>query len=185
MIGSVGGASSLAYASAYGQRGQGAAGSTQQADTATQQQINKLRATDQKVRQHEQAHLAAAGGLGVGGASFQYQRGPDGKNYAVSGEVQIDVSPGQDAKSTIEKARHIQAAALAPSDPSPQDLAVAAAAAQMEARAMAELSRQQSDQNGDAGGAAQADVSGRSLKRALEAYNQSSAAAGSLIQAQA
>jgi len=106
-----------------------------------QQQVQRLRAIDQKVRAHEQAHLSAAAGLAISGANFQYVRGPDGRQYAVAGEVSIDVSPAQTPEATIDKARRIQAAALAPADPSPQDRAVAAAAAQMAAQAQAEKLR--------------------------------------------
>ncbi len=117
-----------------------------------QQQVQKLRATDQKVRAHEQAHLAAAAGLANGGANFQTVRGPDGKEYAVAGEVSIDVSPGQTPEQTIEKARRIQAAALAPADPSAQDRSVAAAAAQMQLRAQMEVSQQKAaEANGETG----------------------------------
>lgn len=105
-----------------------------------QQEVQKLRRIDQKVRQHEAAHSAAGAGL-TGGASYEYVRGPDGRQYAVSGEVKIDVSPAQTPEQTIEKAKRIQAAALAPADPSPQDRAVAAQAAQMAAQARAELSQ--------------------------------------------
>jgi hypothetical protein len=99
--------------------------------------------------------------------------------------VQIDVSPGRDAKETVEKARRIRAAALAPSDPSPQDQAVAAAAAQMEMQANAELSRQKLDKNTGEGVTAKFDVSGPLLKRVLEAYNQPLVAAESLFHVQA
>jgi len=87
--------------------------------------------------------MAAGGGLVRGGASFSYERGPDGQSYAVGGEVSIDTSPGSTPADTIAKAQQIQSAALAPADPSSQDRAGAAAAAQMEARAREEQSRQQ------------------------------------------
>ena len=48
--------------------------------------VAKLRQTDRQVRAHEQAHLAAAGGL-ARGVSFTYVTGPDGQRYAVGGEV--------------------------------------------------------------------------------------------------
>ena len=102
--------------------------------------ISQLSAADRKVRAHEQAHLAAAGPYAIGGPSYSYQLGPDGKLYAVGGEVSIDVSPdSSDPRRTIEKARTIEAAADAPADPSPQDHQVAAAAAQMAAQAEMEL----------------------------------------------
>ncbi len=113
-----------------------------------QQEVNRLRAIDSKVRAHEQAHMAAGAGL-TGGANFQYARGPDGRQYAVAGEVTINVSSGQTPQSTIERASQIQAAALAPVDPSSQDRAVAAAAALMENQARAELSRMKKEEQGE------------------------------------
>lgn len=104
-----------------------------------QQQVQKLKATDQKVRQHEAAHQAAGAGL-TGAANYQYVRGPDGRQYAVGGEVSINVSSGGTPEQTLARARQIQAAALAPADPSSQDRAVAAQAAQMALQAQAELS---------------------------------------------
>jgi len=104
-----------------------------------QAQIDKLKAADTKVRQHEQAHLAAAGGLASSGPTYTYQRGPNGVNYAVGGEVHIDTSPGGTPQETIARAQRIQAAALAPADPSGQDRSVAARAGQMERDARAEL----------------------------------------------
>lgn len=108
------------------------------------QQVEKLKARDRAVRAHEQAHQAVAGNLATGGASYTYQRGPDGVNYAIGGEVPISLSEGQTPDATIDIARTVRAAALAPADPSPQDRAVAAAAGQLEARALAELAAEKS-----------------------------------------
>ncbi|MBS1144544.1 MAG: hypothetical protein H6R14_1950 [Proteobacteria bacterium] len=118
----------------------GAAG--QQALTADEQkQVAQLKARDRAVRQHEQAHMAAGAGLITSGASFTYQKGPDGVNYAVGGEVGISTSPGRTPDETIDRARRIKAAALAPADPSSQDRAVAAKAGQMEQGARMELAQ--------------------------------------------
>ena len=68
--------------------------------------IDQLKARDTEVRQHEQAHLATAGGLAVSGASYTYQRGPNGVSYAIGGEVNIDTSPGGTPEETIQRARH-------------------------------------------------------------------------------
>ena len=108
--------------------------------------VEELKARDREVRSHEQAHVAAAGGLAQGGPSYTYQYGPDGRAYAIGGEVNIDTSPGRTPEETIDKARRIRAAALAPSEPSDQDRAVAAAAAQLEAQARQELTQQQARQ---------------------------------------
>jgi hypothetical protein len=101
--------------------------------------LRSLQARDQQVRAHEQAHLAASGGLATSGASYTYQKGPDGVSYAIGGEVSIDVSAGRTPEETIARANTIRAAALAPADPSGQDRAVAAAASQLEQQARAEL----------------------------------------------
>ncbi|BED90572.1 hypothetical protein PspMM1_30400 [Pseudoalteromonas sp. MM1] len=105
-----------------------------------QQQIKELKARDTEVRVHEQAH-ASVGGQYAGSPSYEYQRGPDGTNYAVGGEVQIDVSviPG-DPQATIDKMQTVRAAALAPAEPSSADRAIAADATQKMAAAQAELS---------------------------------------------
>jgi hypothetical protein len=108
-------------------------------------QVTKLVRRDQEVRTHEQAHIMAGGTLVRGGASFSYQTGPDGKKYAVGGEVNIDTSPvDDDPKATISKAQQIQKAALAPASPSGQDRAVAAQAAVMQLNAQRELAQQSS-----------------------------------------
>jgi hypothetical protein len=105
-------------------------------------EVAKLAARDREVRMHEAAHMAAAGGLRTGGAEYVYQRGPDGKMYAVGGKVHIEVSPGQTPEETLTRARQLRAAATAPSDPSSQDRAVAAAAAQMELAAIQQIAEE-------------------------------------------
>jgi hypothetical protein len=107
---------------------------------AEEKLVQELSQIDQKVRAHEAAHQAAAGGLG-GAASYSYQTGPDGKSYAVAGEVPIDMSSGRTPEETVGRAQQVRAAALAPADPSPQDLAVAAQAAQMESSARQEMAQ--------------------------------------------
>lgn len=109
--------------------------------TATDPQLQALQQRDRQVRAHEQAHIAASGGLANGGATFSYQLGSDGRQYAIGGEVSIDVSPGKTPQETINKAQQIRAAALAPAEPSPQDRAVAAQSVAMEAQARAELAQ--------------------------------------------
>ncbi|MQY51180.1 hypothetical protein HCX48_06615 [Rhodocyclus tenuis] len=115
-------------------------------DTLTPEQrreISKLADVDRQVRAHEQAHLNVGRDLVRGGPSFEYQKGPDGKDYAVSGEVSIDTSPGRTPEETIPKAIHIRNTALAPNDPSAQDQSVAATASRMEAEARREVERLQ------------------------------------------
>ena len=105
-------------------------------------EVEELQKRDDEVRQHENAHVAAAGAYAQG-VSFEYQAGPDGRRYAVGGEVSIDTSPVNDnPDATIAKARTIRSAANAPVDPSAQDRQVAAAATRMEAAARAEKTKE-------------------------------------------
>ena len=106
---------------------------------ADQQVVDQLQSRDREVRDHEAAHQAAGGGA-VGGASYSYQQGPDGKQYAIGGEVPVDLSSGGGSpEATIAKMARVRAAATAPAEPSGQDLAVAAAASSIEAAARQEL----------------------------------------------
>jgi len=118
-----------------------------QAQKAQQQQdtsvIRQLRARDREVRAHEAAHVAAGGSLVRGGPSFSYQTGPDGRAYAIGGEVQIDASAvPNNPEATLVKSSQIRAAALAPANPSPQDLRVAANASQLASRARVDIAIQ-------------------------------------------
>jgi hypothetical protein len=110
-----------------------------------QQEADKLKQTDQEVKAHERAHMAAGAGVVMGGASYQYQRGPDGKMYAVGGEVKIDTSRERDPQDTIRKMQQVKKAALAPAQPSGQDRSVAARASQIEAEARIEMLKQKEE----------------------------------------
>lgn len=105
-----------------------------------QKKVKELKRRDAEVRRHEQAHKAAAGQYATGGPKFEFETGPDGRKYAVGGEVSIDTSEvSNDPEATIRKAQTIKRAALAPKDPSSQDRSVAAGASRMEAKARQEL----------------------------------------------
>lgn len=113
------------------------------------QQIKELKARDTEVRTHEQAHVAV-GGQYAGSPSYDYQRGPDGANYAVGGEVPIDVGViNGDPQATIDKMQTVRAAALAPAEPSSADRAIAADATQKIAAAQAELSSVDEESNSE------------------------------------
>ena len=109
------------------------------------QLLDQLKQTDREVRQHEMAHQTV-GGAYTGGASYEYEVGPDGKRYAVAGEVPIDYGPvPNDPQATIEKMQTVIAAAMAPADPSPKDHQVAAQARQYLLEAKLEASMQRSE----------------------------------------
>ncbi len=120
--------------------------------------LQKLQQREMEVRAHEQAHISAGGRYIKGGADYTYKMGPDGRLYAVGGEVSIDTNPvPNDPEATIEKAETIRQAALAPKEPSSSDLQVAAKASRMESEARAKLNNeennvaigQRNDQPGD------------------------------------
>ncbi len=102
--------------------------------------VEDLKQVDSEIRRHEMAHIAAGGQYITSSANFSFKRGPDGKNYAVAGEVGIDTSPiPGDPQGTIRKMRQIKSAALAPGNPSPQDLKVASQATSVSSKALSEL----------------------------------------------
>lgn len=133
-----------------GTRPTGQAAGATETDSADYQALRALQQRDREVRAHERAHLSAAGRYAVSGANFDFQRGPDGRLYAVGGDVRINASPiPGDPQATLEKAEALHRAALAPSDPSAQDRRVAAQASRMAAAARAEI--QQAAQESQSG----------------------------------
>jgi len=114
-------------------------------EIADEKIISQLQHRDKEVRTHELAHAAVGGGA-TGAPSYTFEVGPDGKKYAVGGEVSVDLSSvAGDPQATIIKMQKIHAAALAPANPSTQDTRVAASAAQQILAAQSELLAQKSD----------------------------------------
>lgn len=124
---------------------------------ADQRRVAELARIDAEVRAHEQAHISAGRGVVTSGPTYTYTYGPDGKQYAVGGEVGIDTSPEQKPEANIDKGQRIQDAALAPTQPSPQDYQVAAVGSQLEAQGRQDLSlAQRMEQQAAAEAAAEA-----------------------------
>lgn len=120
-----------------------------QKDSEINSELLKLQSRDLEVKSHEMAHKAVGGSL-ASSMSFEYQTGPDGKQYAIGGEVSIDSAPESDPKATQSKMRQVRAAALAPANPSPQDIKVASSATLLEMKAkMDELKNKQQDTSSD------------------------------------
>lgn len=134
---------------AQGQKESTTANKARELDPSEQHEVQRLAARDREVRAHEAAHMAAGGALVRGGMQLDYERGPDGALYAVGGEVSIETGEEKTPEATLRKAETIRNAALAPANPSSQDRAVAAVAAQMAATARQELSQQQLDQESE------------------------------------
>lgn len=120
--------------------------SDEQASRAAREEIRKLEARDAEVRAHEQAH-AAAGGAHTGAPNYKTERGPDGRTYAVDGEVAVDVSAvAGDPQATLLKMQQVKRAALAPANPSAADRAVASKATARAAAASREIAQQRTTQ---------------------------------------
>lgn len=115
-----------------------------QQQEAQQREIETLKERDEEVRAHEQAH-ASIGGQFAGSPQYEYQRGPDGQRYAISGEVSIDISEEPTPEQTVRKMQQVRSAALAPAQPSPQDLQVAAEASRIAFEARNELAKQRNE----------------------------------------
>ena len=132
---------------------------------ASRQEVEELKARDREVRTHEQAH-AALGGQHAGSPQYEYTQGPDGKRYVTDGEVSIDVSEAKTPEQTVRKMEQVRAAALAPAQPSSQDLKVAAEASQKAVEARAEIASEQADSA--SAGTASNSVSPPSLDKIVE-----------------
>ena len=117
-----------------------------QLSEAEQKQVDRLKKNDAEIHRHEQAH-AAAGGQYTGAPQFGYTDGPDGRRYATSGHVSIDVTPvAGDPKATIAKMDVVRRAANAPAEPSGADRAVAGKAAAAKQQAQIELAQLKADE---------------------------------------
>ncbi|MFD1697034.1 putative metalloprotease CJM1_0395 family protein [Roseibium aestuarii] len=135
-----------------------------------EKQVRELAARDREVRAHEQAH-ARVGGNYAGAPSYTYQQGPDGKRYAIGGEVAIDTSSERTPEATIRKMQIVIRAATAPAEPSSQDLKVAqqarAALSEAQAQARQEQAAELSgdDEDGEAAPSASASGGGEGATR--------------------
>lgn len=126
-----------------GQDSSGQSGRDDSQQEATEQRkLAELKKRDAEVRAHEQAHASVGGDLAAA-PSYEFELGPDGKQYAVGGEVNIDLAmvPG-DPQATIVKMQKVRAAALAPADPSSADRSVATEATKRILQAQTELAQQ-------------------------------------------
>ena len=106
-----------------------------------------MKVRDAEVRAHKAAHLAAAGSHANSAPTFEFETGPDARQYATGNEVSIDSSPvPEDPEATVRKTQAIKIAALAPRKPSGQDRQVAAQAAQLEAQARQQFQAEKTEE---------------------------------------
>lgn len=93
--------------------------------------VAALERRDGSVRQEEQIHAAQAGAFG-GAPVYEYEVGPDGKRYAVAGEVPVHVkNPTGDAEQLARALAVLSQTTTSTGAPSAQDIAVAQRAARL------------------------------------------------------
>ena len=125
---------------------------TEELSEEEKEKVRDLQSRDREVRAHEQAHKAAGGSL-AGHPTYETVRGPDGRSYAVGGEVKIDTSAvPNNPEATIRKMEQVKRAALAPSNPSSADRQVAAEADAKIQQARQEKREQDAEEREKAGG---------------------------------
>ena len=99
-------------------------------------ELKRAQTRADKVVAHESAHALVGGTLMLGGATYQYEVGPDGETYETSGQSRIDMSPVPgNPQATIAKMQQVKRAAMAPLNPSGADRVVASQADQLENQA--------------------------------------------------
>jgi len=119
--------------------------------TQDSERLADMKLRHEEVVAHEEAH-ASVGGAYAGAPSYSFEIGPDGEGYAVAGEVPIDMSPiAGDPQGTYDKMLIVEAAALAPAQPSGQDMIVAGTAATLAMEASNEIFMMNSNM-GETGG---------------------------------
>lgn len=109
-------------------------------DAKIAREILAAQRRERSVIRHEEAHMQA-GGQYAGAASYIYQKGVDGKGYIVGGEVTMQVPAGGDLERLKAALERVKRAAMAPADPSPQDMQTAAMASARQAAVNQEITR--------------------------------------------
>ena len=104
-------------------------------------EIKELELTEKEVIAHELAHKAVGGSV-IGPVTYTHTEGPDGKRYINGGEVSINTKEGSTPEETLEILEKVKAAALAPAEPSVQDLRVAASATAQIQQTRVEMAKQ-------------------------------------------
>lgn len=87
--------------------------------------IQGLQQAEKSVRVHEQAHKAVSVDV-TSGIMYTHTTSPDNERYITGGEVSITAGTSSKEEEILQILENVRDAALAPADPSPQDLRIAA-----------------------------------------------------------
>lgn len=149
-------------------------------DQEDQARLAEMRARDKDVRDQKAAQARAAAPY-AGAANFEYETGPDGRQYAVSGEVKIDVSATVgDASETARKMEQILSATLAADELSVEDRRVLAEARKQRLEAQTDIIAANAEQRA---GAAEEEARAEARREAREASRDDGAASKRLADA--
>ena len=88
--------------------------------------LNRFKSSDMETRNHEQLHASL--GTTTTPIRYDYQMGPDGKLYAIGGNVRFDTSIPKDKDEAIQKLDELQKASSSPEGLSRADSSIAQAA---------------------------------------------------------
>jgi hypothetical protein len=105
--------------------------------------VRELERIDRVVRARENVLRAVAPDVVSGEPTFAYEVGPDGRRYATEGESDIELPTEADPDVAAEEAARALRAALAASAGSNADPSIALRAASIEARARAQIRREE------------------------------------------
>lgn len=149
-VSNLGGPSAVALQISEGEKPRESSGIEPVLTEEEQSQVSRLKERDREVRAHESAHASTGAGL-TGSPSFDFVTGPDGRQYAVGGHVDIDTGAiAGDPEATIAKAEVVIRAALAPAQPSGQDRSVAAGAEATKRQAQQEIAARDREEAAEA-----------------------------------
>lgn len=102
-------------------------------------QLAEMRRRDRQVRIDEKPKFTEMQGLTQGVPKYTMVKGPDGRMYAVGGQLELDTTPEETPEETIVKAQKIRAVATTSFNLSPDDIRFIARASMMEMEARGEI----------------------------------------------
>lgn len=105
--------------------------------------VRELERIDRVVRAQENVLRAVAPDVVRGEPTFEFELGPDGQRYAIEGDSHIELPKGAEPRVAAEEASRALRAALAASGGSSADTSIALRAAGIEARARAQIRREE------------------------------------------
>ncbi len=96
-----------------------------------QKAVNELKSRDKEVRLHEAEHMRNPELISVGGPKFTYAIGPDGKAYAIGGNVTLTTGKPKSPEDAMQKAMALKNSSMGVGEPSSKDIGASISAGAM------------------------------------------------------